>query len=235
IFPFGAMASSSFNLHSGTADTMLYVPHKLFIPEGYPALTIRGERWHDEIFYVRDDGQKEGIRTHVFEVKYDGDRPTTSLQVKKTWQGFDGEDIPSFIDVALVDADGNEVAKTRIVKESEWVSRFENLPTYKDGEKIDYSTYSVTEITAFDNVSTSINYSAEDGFTITNAKINTPPADTPHEPQDPKTPETPKAPEKPVKEIPKTADATSVSTIFSMLFLSLACMGLARYARRCEC
>ncbi|SEA33730.1 Cna protein B-type domain-containing protein, partial [Lachnospiraceae bacterium NK3A20] len=91
-----------------------------------------------------------------------------SIPVTKVWSGGTGDKA-----VVHLFADGREIAKQELNPSNNWQHTFENLDKFKDGKEI---SYTLTE-DGVSGYSTSITYSQEKGFTVTNAKT----PDKPHE------------------------------------------------------
>lgn len=84
-----------------------------------------------------------------------------SIPVTKVWSGGTGSKA-----VVHLFADGSEIASQELKSGNQWQHTFENLDKYKDGKEI---RYTLTE-DGIPGYSSTITYSAEWGFTVTNTK-----------------------------------------------------------------
>ena len=146
----------SFNLNLNPSTTYNYIPIDEFLPSGYPLITYF-EKIYDDASHL-----------YIYVNKYSGEKPYKSISVTKHWNGYSKDEIPDSIMVSLLNSDGIPVKTIDVTKNNGWIGTFENLPTYADGELIDYSGYSVSEDFNTANNIVNITGSAADGFTITN-------------------------------------------------------------------
>lgn len=119
--------------------------------------------------YILSEVQREkDSEASVYTIDLENSIKTT-INVNKVWEDNDDEAglRPSSITVVLL-ANGEETGKTiELNEENNWEGMFKNLPSHKNGEKIEYT---VKEVEIENGYTSTVTGSVEDGFTITNTR-----------------------------------------------------------------
>ena len=144
-----------------------------------------------EISYTVSESPVDGYSSAISGTAKDGYTITNtitgkiSIPVTKVWAGGTGDKA-----VVHLFANGNEIESLELNSSNKWQHTFENLDQYKDGEEI---RYTLTE-DSVSGYSTTITYSQDKGFTVTNSKNGGGNHGGGHDHDHPNNPTTPTAP-----------------------------------------
>lgn len=165
-----------------------------------------------EISYTVSESPVDGYSSAISGTAKDGYTITNtitgkiSIPVTKVWAGGTGDKA-----VVHLFADGIEIESLELNSSNKWQHTFENLDQYKDGEEI---RYTLTE-DSVSGYSTTITYSQDKGFTVTNSKNGGGNHGGGHDhdhPNNPTTPTNPNTPGSPTSPSMPSDGTTTITT-----------------------
>ena len=194
------------------------------VPDNY-ILTVSGKE-NTNYYHLKDDNNNElnnvvtGVieaTESVYQITYTNDYQLKKISIIKNWADFDNIDgtRPESITIHLL-ADGNEIQKVTLNKDSNWKIDIYDLPIYQDGKEIKYTVLE-DEIESYESI---VSGNQDEGFVIKNI----------YSPQGDGYPDIPTNNEYP--DIPTTNPKTGDNIIMYLIMLFLSVISLL-YASVC--